>query len=187
MHREQIVKALECCSVYASCDGCPYFNGIPEDDCHYQAMANALALIRYYKMENQRLTESLDRVQKQCGEIIVECDERDAERLKQVAELTIELDAMRSAANSYKMDNQRLTEENERLTSEISVKKKLLVKCSDLVEHIQADTVRKMQERLKAKAVEDESLDGRNTIQIINAIWVDKIAKELLEEEGNER
>lgn len=46
-------------------------------------LENTLATIR-------ELTESLDRVQKQCGEIIVECDERDAERLQQVAKLNAE-------------------------------------------------------------------------------------------------
>ena len=177
LNREQIVKALECCGRIGehphNCGGCPLPNALDYRDrvyCRAFLARYALALYR-------ELTESLDRVQKQCGEIIVECDERDAKRLKQVAELTIELDAMRCAANSYKMDNQRLAEENEMLKS--------LHKTA--CEAVKIDTARKMQEMLKAKAVEDESLDGRNTIQIINAIWVDKIAKELLEEEGNER
>ena len=55
LNREQIVKALACCSVYETCDGCPLFNGVPEDDCHYKAMANALALIRELTEENERL------------------------------------------------------------------------------------------------------------------------------------
>ena len=43
---EDVMKALECCSVYDTCDGCPHFNGVPEYDCRHKAMANALALLR---------------------------------------------------------------------------------------------------------------------------------------------
>lgn len=37
-----------------------------------------------------------------------------------IKELTVELDAMRGAANSYKMHNERLTEENERLSTSLA-------------------------------------------------------------------
>ena len=77
LNREQIVKALEHCINDALCDQCNF----TPSSCFIHE--KSLALIR-------ELTESLDRVQKQCGEIIVECDERDAERLKQVARLTEE-------------------------------------------------------------------------------------------------
>jgi predicted transcriptional regulator len=71
-----------------------------------------------------------------------------------------------------------LTEENERLRAEVSVKKKLLVRCSELVEHIQADTVRKMQERLKSLCVVDQMAITKE-----QALWtIDQIAKELLED-----
>lgn len=47
----------------------------------------------------------------------LECtEELHADALALIKKLTIELDAMRGAANSYKMHNERLTEENERLT-----------------------------------------------------------------------
>ena len=124
LNREQIVKALEHCgSDEGTCEGCPYC--VKRKDgallpCHITA--DALALIR-------ELTDSLDRVQKQCGEIIVECDERDAERLKQVA---------------------RLTKEKERA---------------------KADTVWKMQERLRAAPM-----------WFVDKDTIDQIARELLEE-----
>jgi regulator of replication initiation timing len=43
----------------------------------------------------KELTEDVERVAKQCGEIIVECDERDAERLNQVGKLTEENERLR--------------------------------------------------------------------------------------------
>ena len=85
LNREQIIKALECCaSRKQACRDCPVPQDVKDDcKCMEFISRNVLALIC-------ELTESLDRVQKQCGEIIVECDERDAERLKQVAKLTEE-------------------------------------------------------------------------------------------------
>ena len=68
-----------------------------------------------------------------------------------------------------------LTEENERLNSELSVKKKLLKRCSDLVERIQADTVKEMQERIA------QFFDGNNATHKLLRKAVDRIAKELLE------
>ena len=84
LNREQIVKDLEaCCAEEKDCVRCSRNHAPTDRLCIIDLIHDALALIR-------ELTESLDRVQKQCGEIIVECDERDAERLKQVAKLTDE-------------------------------------------------------------------------------------------------
>lgn len=44
----------------------------------------------------EELTKDNKRLSKQCGEIIVECDERDAERLMQIAELTEENERLRN-------------------------------------------------------------------------------------------
>lgn len=68
MNREQIVKALECCSVYENCDGCPHFGGVTEDYCRYKTMVNALALIRELTKENEGLTELLDARCDRCKE-----------------------------------------------------------------------------------------------------------------------
>ena len=129
MEREQIIKALECCK-QDDCDNCPNDFG----NCYSNLAGYALSLIK-------ELTKDVERLRKQCGEAIVECDERDAERLKQVAELTVQLDAMRGATNSYKMHNERLTEENERLHAS----------CTELTQNLhecKADTVRKMHSEL---------------------------------------
>lgn len=86
LKREQIIKALECCTL-GDCYPCAYGN--IGAGCIDKMCGDALALIK-------KLTEDVERVTKQCGEIIVECDERDAERLKQVAELTKENERLRA-------------------------------------------------------------------------------------------
>ena len=147
---EEIIRALQCCTSSeksANCSiNCPFGD---MSSCEQNLMYHALTLIR-------ELTESLDRVQKQCGEIIVECDERDAERLKQVAKLTeenerlsIDLEAMRGAANSYKMH----------------------------YEAAKAETVHKMQERIKADLIK-----RYGTLPHTNYFFksIDLTAKELL-------
>ena len=72
MERDDIIKALECCRG-KGCKECPYRCG--DATCISTVASDALSLIK-------KLTEDVERVRKQCGEIIVECDERDAERSK---------------------------------------------------------------------------------------------------------
>lgn len=43
---EDVMRALECCCVHCNCNGCPYYHGEPEEDCHYKMMKAALALLR---------------------------------------------------------------------------------------------------------------------------------------------
>lgn len=88
MEREQVIKALECCETSPkNCPSCPLARDC--SPCSKTMANNALSLIK-------ELTEDVERVRKQCGDIIVECDERDAERLKQVAELTEENERLRA-------------------------------------------------------------------------------------------
>ena len=69
-----------------------------------------------------------------------------------------------------------LTEENERLRAEVSVKKKLLDKCVDLEDKVRADTVRKMQVEINKTL----SALCKGDVSEIRRI-VDQIAKEMLE------
>lgn len=111
MEKEQIIKALECCSK-DDCDNCLNNFG----NCYSNLAKYALTLIK---------------------------------------ELTVELDAMRGAANSYKMHNERLTEENERLKTateeavrsftRLETRYKFECKRADTVK---ANTVREMQDNL---------------------------------------
>lgn len=118
MEKGQIIKALECCSTPSGkrCENCPK---VTEDAlCMYRLSGDALALI---KQQDEQIFQLENRL-KECengysGTLHIEsCKLHDAE--ERIKELTIELDAMRGAANSYKMHNERLTEENERLEKE---------------------------------------------------------------------
>ena len=72
-------------------------------------------------------------------------------------------------------ERSRLTEENERLRAEVSVKKKLLDKCVDLEDKVRADTVRAFAERLKKYY---SNLIG-NTFSTLVAFHIDEISKEM--------
>ena len=159
LNAEQIKKALECCIKDNTCEQCP----LSPFTCHIQE--DALALIK-------ELTEDVKRVTKQCGEIIVECDERDAERLRELADLEAIAEQYRKQFEDCAEDRAKLTEENERLRAEVSVKKKLLDKCVDLEDNVRADTVRKMQERLKA-----QKFTHKNFGELVYVDDIDQIAK----------
>ena len=82
-----------------------------------------------------------------------------------------------------------LTEDKKRLKAEVSVKKKLLDKCVSIEDKVRADTVRKMQERLKA-AIDQIPPMGKFAIETpyVQCIKVvDQIAKEMLGVKSNEK
>lgn len=73
-----------------------------------------------------------------------------------------------------------LTEENERLRAEVSVKKKLLDKCEERFSSIKADTVRKMLQRIKEDALSVSLLSNPPKFMLeISEDALDQIAKEL--------
>lgn len=191
LNREQIVKALECCYMQElghdeNCQECPY--AAQYVHCAEQLGKDALALIR-------DLTESLDRVQKQCGEIIGECDERDAERLKQIAKLTEENERLGGVGlpdySTYIRSSDAKTAITAYIGEQTVSKYASQVECKaarngaegalnelDYIAPAQvscvADTVRKMQERFYEKASRLLGADYRSVI--------DQTAKELLED-----
>lgn len=83
LNREQIEHTLEICS---SGEGATSTERevFCMENMSRELASCVLALVRELTEENERLT-------KQCGEIILACDERDAERLKQVAKLENEV------------------------------------------------------------------------------------------------
>ncbi len=167
LNTEQIKKALEHCIKDDTCEQCPY----SPFTCHIQE--NALALIK-------QLTE--DNVYGLSAKSPAEKCER----------LSVELEAMRTAANSYKMHNKKLTEENERLKkalyTDISIVR--VSRGSGKTNHlrevarvrmdaVRADTVRKMQERL---TLEFDRMHKSNFMTPEVRQWIiDQIAKEMLE------
>jgi hypothetical protein len=62
--REDIIKALECCSVWENCDGCPYRNSVALG-CTSKMMRAALALIEELSEEIKDLEAEYDRVYEQ--------------------------------------------------------------------------------------------------------------------------
>lgn len=161
MERNDIIKALECCSRSGCSDNetrdCPLKN---DEYCASTLPQYALALIK---------------------------------------ELTVELEAMRCAANSYKMHNKKLTEENERLrgillqftdivhkwgnkngydTSEISLVP-IVYEANTIKSQIVADTVRKIKDRL----INYESYDNGGGNYVVSVCDIRAVAKEELEGE----
>ena len=155
---------------------------------------------------------------RRCGQCqyVFLCENLYTDIISLINELTVELDAMRGAANSYKMHNEKLTEENERLKAQKEVleitekdlrfKNKELQKCNESLaknieeleiegdkvreaysfyeettglKKVRADTVRKMQERLKTCFEDNTKYDGFRI-----SVWIDRIANEVME--GND-
>ena len=173
LNREQIIKALECCAVWGDCQECHYA-GVPyksrTDCCTYNSTRDALALIKELTEEAQTYKRHHD---------IMDCE----------------------CARLEKM-NDDLTKENERLRNKITcqviipdekmeeIKNECLSRVELDIKAIQTDTVRKMQERLKAKVNADLdrcyalglSVAGPFSLFIDE---IDQIAKEMLEGESN--
>lgn len=120
MNREQIVKALECCTSPEKDCNCPFscpYGDITGTCCIQALMAHALSLIR---------------------------------------EMEIELEAMRTAANSLKMHYEKANE----------------------LDGIKADTVRRMQEMIKERCIKG------GIYPVFVARVIDQIAKEILDGHG---
>ena len=168
LNREQIIMALECCGEYThgtTCNNCPYMliELTDNDICSNRMSRDALSLIK-------ELTEDVERLRKQCGEIIVECDERDAERLKQVAELTAE--------------NERLRADVAKEFTCVFGKPHKVSDCpiTDEIAKAKADTVRKMQERLMQKILENTV--GNDSFAYFLKGYIDQVTKEMEEGKG---
>ena len=143
---EQIKKELEGLAKFRTC---------PE------YIKNALALINSQEQRIKELTEEL-----------VKCYTDKAKLTEENAYIKhIELEAMRSEANYYKMHSTELAEENERLRD-------TAYRLESEVLREKADTVRKMQERLK-KWFGDDLQRVYSNYNIHR--YIDGIAKEMLE------
>ncbi len=145
LNREQIVKALECCSKHPPrCRACPY-QGMP--CCTNEHRKDALTLIK-------QLTADVERVSKQCGEIIVECDERDAERLKEVADWKAIAKGYQKQFEDCAEDRAKLTEENERLQVQADMWKSTAYCEKDRCNTIEVATVLKMRSEIERRCIE---------------------------------
>ena len=182
LNAEQIKKVLEHCVNWTAeigCKGCPY-----EENCIDQdVMKDALALINSQEQRIKELTEEL-----------VKCYTDKAKLSEENAYIKhIELEAMRSEANYYKMHSTELAEENERLqkalNTDISIVR--VSRGSGKTAHlrevgriradaIRADAVRKMQHKIWLE-FSDCTEEEKITVGSFRAS-IDQIAKEMLED-----
>ena len=91
MKPEDVMRALECCCVYCNCNGCPYYHGEPEEDCHYKMMKAALALLREKDALIAELTQTnAEKDAEICvkKKLLDKCEERFAEKDEEIERLT---------------------------------------------------------------------------------------------------
>lgn len=164
LNAEQIIKALECCaSPEYRCEECP-IDQKKKDDCVCgQFLAqNALALITSQEQRiaeltqaNEMLSESYDHLEKTKDELI-------AERSR-LTEENVRLRVVADMSDTTLTDALRIVNEF----------------CDSRIKRAKADTVRKMQERLK-EHLDDFYNSGEDALLDVPDL-IDQIAKELLE------
>ena len=160
MEHNEIIKALECCAsgncISGNCPLCDLANDFDMLGCTSKLATNTLAL---FNSQEQKIFELENRL-KECengyeGTLYLErCKLHDAEqKIKE------------------------LTEENEKLIADCVKGAVALIKEMLRSRAIKADTVRKMQERLKAKAYTNNYC--QDVVLLSN---IDQIAKELTDD-----
>lgn len=140
----------------------------------FNVLNNALTLIK-------ELTADVERVSKQCGEIIVECDERDAERLRQVGEYAAKVKDLTEEIKDLEAEYDRVYEQ-----AEADIRGNMAdggTSCHWCMDKTKADTVRKIQDRLDKHFCHDPAFIGIEQRLIMSV--VDRIAKEMLEEKND--
>lgn len=164
MEREQIIKALKCCTRGRKskddrpCLECPYnecniVGGTSERQtsgtCQGWLMKDALALI---KQQDEQIFQLENRL-KECENGYSQTLGIEWARIKELTEECENYKRIAEYQQNCNMDRgfkiKRLTEENERLKAEVSVKKKLLDKCVDLEDRVKDDTVKRFAEKLE--------------------------------------
>lgn len=178
LNAEQIIKALECCIVNdwnsTKCNECPIYNG--GGGCIDELKEATLTLIN----SQERKIKELENRLKECengyeGTLALE-------RAK-VKELTDDNAWCAKRILEADKKNKELTEENERLHASYTELTQCCTKLETLykieckrVDTVKADTVRKMQERLKA-----QKFTHKNFGELVYLEDIDQIAKEMLE------
>lgn len=180
MEREQIIKALECCTSGRPCRGCDFKDKSKDTfGCRKQLLIDALSLIK-------ELTEEVDSLeaQKEHLDLLVDGKLKRISALeKNVLSLTEENERLRAENARYEAENHekfdkwmKLEEATKRHHAELFQEAKIAVK---------EETVRKMSERFIA---EIEQTPNANE-HFIKA-WkskIDQIAKEMIGEENEQR
>ena len=158
LNAEQIKKALECCKtpLASDCENCSYTGKRLEDGvyegCVNCLVGDALALITSQEQRIGAQDMTISELRKRA-----EKAEHDADR--------------------YAQRIKELTEENERLSASLTSTTEAYEFVNGIVLKSRADTVRKMQERLKA-----EKFTHKNFGELVYVEDIDQIAKEMVGE-----
>ena len=164
---DEIIKALELCSKldlsFEECDKCPYKGECGTKDGNMPA--DALALINRQKREIERLNT-------------VHADMTESLRLAAEAnkDMSVELDAMRGAANSYKMHY----EETERKYKTAVAEREANVEgFIETLKTIKAEAIKEFAKKIKTDA---ERICDDNYIEGALIKYVDTLVEEMTEE-----
>jgi uncharacterized coiled-coil protein SlyX len=191
LNAEQIKKALECCcGDIVECQKCAYVkNGYSR--CKERASQDALALINSLEqrigaqdMTISELRQKLKNAEHDAdryAQRINELSEENERILTALANYDRQTDE-RIAENYYTVEAyEELREENERLRADCVKGANALIEEMVRSRAIKADTVRKMQCEIKERCIKG------GIYPAFVASTIDKVAKEMLEDEKNER
>ena len=148
MEREQIIKALECCTgLYddKDCTVCPIFNN---KACAVYLLQDALSLIKELTEENEKLTINMNAY---------------GLTVKRLAEENENLHASCTELARKMQDNVRAENEELRKLNEYEARK------------LKADTVRNMQERINASFCPCCEYDGHDVKRMVDQIAKDML------------
>lgn len=191
LNAEQVKKAYEHCITKVNCKGCPCWC----EDKKCTRREDTLALITSQEQRIKELTAEIE-VLKADRDNYKEWYFKAVGEVKQLTEdyksldmelrtANTDLHATRTELTRVQEDNERLRAENEALAisevKECEISQMLVYRIRDkhpAVMAVISDTVRKMQERLKAKA---EPMPMYSHLKIVYTSDIDQIAKEMLE------
>jgi hypothetical protein len=172
LNREQIIKALECCT-RAGCSmatnaDCPLIN---DEGCASTLPHYALSLIKELTEENESLEAEKEHLEK-----VVEG------KLKRTSALEKSVLVLTEDNHILATELKRVQEENERARAECENQSTLWKKHFESIyetakETLKADTVRRMQSEIKTRCIEG------GIYPAFVARTIDRIANEMLEEE----
>lgn len=194
MTDNEIIKALECCSVAKTPDdcerlGCPCFSNpkicIFSDE--NGVILSALSLINRQKSDYEDLQEQFRHLDIEC-ERLEKANERQKAEIEKLqhrnSELDIELKAMRGAANSYKADGERLQDEMDKQyeIAEANVRAEIAsggTSCHWCEDKVKADAIKEFDERLKEDCLDFPLEDGDVTM-LVDVDSYNNLVKEMV-------
>ena len=179
LNAEQVNKALELCLANdvcdSSCEICPYTDNMK--NCMDEMLRDVLALINSQEQKIKELTEENEKLTIKMNAYGLTAKNLGEENERLLARNFDLAEKGEKVVIAYK----KLSEENERLKAE----NEMLLNIKNLnIDKVIADTVRKMQERVKKCLSDKPSLFTQQRYIVVDVI--DQIAKEMLEGD-NER